>query len=129
MIDSSFAAQPAVYAREIIILPETAESVKELKASMDIFLNDVTCALQDNGCKLIGHIKGLLDAHKNGHLFFSITSFEEKPQYKGELTGKIEKVKLTINIIVYGVEKKQVESIFSEKLTQYFRATIDPRIC
>ncbi len=129
MIDSSYVAQPAVYAGEMIILPDTAGSVRDLKTSMDMFLSDVTYALQDNGCNLIGHIKGLLDAYKNGHLFFSITSFEEKPQYKGKLTGINKKVKLTINIIVYGIDKEQVEGIFSEKLAKYFKVIQDPRIC
>jgi G3E family GTPase len=34
--------------------------------------------LLQEGCKLIGHIKGLPKVEGNDHLFFSITSFEEK---------------------------------------------------
>ena len=55
-----------------------------------------------------------------GHLFFSLTSFEEKARYKGELTGNIAKVRLTINVIVYGVEQGSVERAVQEGLRRHF---------
>jgi len=113
-------AHPAAYAQEVKLTLAVPLSASELKGRMDAFLSLLTRSLQEDGCKLIGHIKGLLDVGGNGRLFFSLTSFEEKARYKGELTGKIVKARLTINVIVYGVEQRSVEKAVQEGLRRYF---------
>jgi hypothetical protein len=95
-------------------------SASELRGRIDAFLSELTISLQGDGCTLIGHIKGLLDVEEDGHLFFNITSFEGKARYKGELTGEIAGAKLTINVIVYGVEQRSVERAIQEGLRRHF---------
>ena len=92
----------------------------EIRDRVDTFLFDLTNFLKENGCKLIGHIKGLLDAGERGQLFFSITSFDEPVRYKGEIDGKIGKVELSINVIVYGVEETPIEKAITKFLTKQF---------
>ena len=113
-------AQPVAYAQEVNLTPEAPLSAGELQGRMDAFLSLLTRSLQGDGCKLIGHIKGFLDVKGNGHLFFSLTSFQEKARYKGELTGNIAKARLTINVIVYGVEQSSVERAVQEGLRRHF---------
>ena len=113
-------AHPVAYAQEVTLTLEVPISASELQGRMDAFLSLLTRSLQGDGCKLIGHIKGLLDVEGNGHLFFSLTAFGEKARYKGELTGKIAKARLTINVIVYGVEQRSVERAVQEGLKRHF---------
>ena len=110
---------PTVYAQEVNLTLEVPLSASELQGKIDAFLSELTRSLKGDGCKLIGHIKGLLEVEGNDHLFFSITSFEEKARYKGELTHEIARAKLTINVIVYGVEQRSVERAVREGLERH----------
>ena len=109
-----------VYAQEVGLTFKVPLSASELQDRIDAFLSELTRSLKGDGCKLIGHIKGLLEVEGNGHLFFSITSFEGKARYKGELTHEIARAKLTINVIVYGVEQRSVERAVREGLERHF---------
>ena len=111
---------PTVYAQEVNLTLEVPLSASELQGKIDAFLSELTRSLRSDGCKLIGHIKGLLEVEGNDHLSFSITSFEEKARYKGELTHEIARAKLTINVIVYGVEQRSVERAVREGLERHF---------
>jgi hypothetical protein len=92
----------------------------EIQTRMDAFLAGLTNFLRDSGCKLIGHIKGLLDAGERGQLFFSITSFDEGARYKGAIDGEIIRAELSINVIVYGVEQEPIEGAVKEQLARQF---------
>jgi len=120
MSNAGHEVHPVAYAQEVNLTLEVSLSASELQGRIDAFLSLLTRSLQGDGCKLIGHIKGLLDVEENGHLFFSLTSFGEKARYKGELTGKIAKARLTINVIVYGVEQRRVERAVQEGLRRHF---------
>ena len=110
---------PTVCAQEVGLAFKVPLLADELQGRIDAFMSALTSSLQDDGCKLIGHIKGLLQVEGNGHLFFSVTSFGEKASYKGELPHDISKAKLTINVIVYGVEQESVERMVREGLARH----------
>jgi hypothetical protein len=105
---------PTVCAQEVGLAFKVPLPADELHGRIDAFISALTSSLRDDGCQLIGHIKGLLEFEENEHLFFSVTSFEEKASYKGELPHEISKAKLTINVIVYGVEQESVERAIRE---------------
>jgi hypothetical protein len=92
----------------------------EIRKRMDAFLAGVTDFLRDNGCTLIGHIKGLLDAGETGQLFFSITSFDEGVRYKGAIDDEISAAVLSMNVIVYGIEEGPVETAVRQQLERQF---------
>ena len=110
---------PTVCAQEVDLAFKVPLPADELHGRIDAFISALTSSLQDDGCKLIGHIKGLLEVEGNKHLFFSVTSFEEKASYKGELYQEISKAKLTINVIVYGVEQATVGRAIREELERH----------
>ena len=89
---------PTVYARAVGLTFRVPLPANELHGRIDAFKSALTSSLRDDGCKLIGHIKGLLEVEGNEHLFFSVTSFEEKASYKGELPHDISKARLTISL-------------------------------
>jgi hypothetical protein len=115
-----FEENPAVYAKKVNLGFKNLISANELKNKLEAFLSDLTAFLQNEGCILIGHIKGMLQIAENSQLFFSITSFGEKIKYRGELTGKMGKTSLTINVIVYGIEQNKIERGIHEGLETHF---------
>jgi len=111
--------QPTVCAQEVALAFKVPLLADALYGRIDAFLSALASSLHDDGCRLIGHIKGLLEVEGNEHLFFSVTSFEEKASYKGELPHEISKAKLTVNVIVYGVEQESVEKVVREGLERH----------
>ncbi len=47
------------------------------------FIDVLIKGLKENGCKMIGHIKGMVDCGENGILFFNITSYDDEVRVKG----------------------------------------------
>lgn len=103
--------QPTAYALQGQLTLPRLWSETELRAGVDVFLAETLRSLREQGCKLIGHIKGIVVAEEEGHLFFSVTSFEEKVRYKGELAGGFTEVDLSVNVIVYGVGSEEIEQL------------------
>lgn len=103
--------QPAVYALRGQLISGAGWSEEEIRSALDSFLLDLTVSLRGHGCSLIGHIKGILEAGENGHLFFSVTSFEEQTRFKGALAGSCQKMNLTLNVIVYGVDGERINEL------------------
>ena len=103
--------QPTAYALHGALTLPDPWSAAALRKGVDAFLAELTRSLQGKGCSLIGHIKGILETGDKGHLFFSVTSFEQRPRFKGELSGEYEKIDLTINVIVYGVGREEIEKL------------------
>jgi len=97
---------------------------RELRVAVDAFLGDLTGFLKEQGCGLIGHIKGMLEAGEKGHLFFSVTSFEEEVRYKGGLTGDLTRVGFTLNVIVYGVDREEIEPAVLQGLERHLGEVI-----
>jgi len=88
----------------------------EVQERIDGFLGALRSFLRENGCRLIGHIKGMLAAGESGRLYFSVTSFDDDPRYKGKLDGEISEAELSMNVIVYGVGEAPVEKAARELL-------------
>jgi len=80
--------------------------------------------LIQEGCSLIGHLKAILKSPGGGYLFASVTTLDEPPQTKGRLPGKATSATLTINAIVYGVERQAVARIVEEAVTSWDHAAV-----
>jgi hypothetical protein len=111
--------QPTAYALQSTLSLPGPLSETDLRKGVDAFLAELTRSLREQGCRLIGHIKGILETGDKGHLFFSVTSFEQRTRFKGELTGIAEKMDLTLNVIVYGVGSGDVEQLVVGGLSKH----------
>ncbi len=110
---------PAAYAlRGTLTLPGPW-SETEIRVGVDAFLAELTRSLREQGCRLIGHIKGILETGEKDHLFFSVTSFEQRTRFKGGLTGRPVKIDFTLNVIVYGVGIGEIEQLVLEGLRRH----------
>ena len=111
---------PTVYALKKNLAFNNIIPASELQSKISMFLSDLTEELKRGGYMLIGHIKGLIDADDKGHLMFSITSFQEKVHFKGNLLGKITRAVLTVNVIMYGIEQKIIKTMLQNVFNKHF---------
>lgn len=105
---------PVVFAQKMGIDFNTVIEDAELRKRVERFLRDLTQTLMNEGCELIGHIKGLFTAGTAGYLMFSLTSHDEPVSMKGELKTGIRRAEMTVNIIVYGVAPEAAATAFKK---------------
>jgi len=72
--------------------------------------------LKKNGCTKLGHIKFISTTDGEDYLQLSVLDITQKPQIKGILRKTFEKIKLTFNIIEFGVCKELIENKISEEI-------------
>ena len=95
--------------------------VNRIVESVQSFLVDLCETLKKEGCKLIGHIKVLLNAGSSGFLFISVTSFGQIPKLKGKIENEILEVTLTINAIVYDLSETLLKQLINHKIRTLFK--------
>jgi len=76
-----------------------------------------------NGCRKLGHVKFILTTDGEDYLQLSILDIAQKPMIKGILRKTFGKIKLTLNIIEFGVSKEDIDSKINkemENIQKYF---------
>ncbi|MBU0991605.1 MAG: hypothetical protein KJ737_03835 [Proteobacteria bacterium] len=111
---------PTAFTKDIILSFGHIKPVSSITSRVERFISELALNLKNSGCRLIGHIKGLIDANENGYLFCSLVTFHGKPRFKGTLQKDIEDARLTLNIIVYGIEPDIVEDIVQQGIKNHF---------
>ena len=66
--------------------------------------------LKKNGCREIGHIKFISTTDGEDYLQFSVNDISKKPKIQGILRKTFEKIKLTLNIIEFGVGREKIDN-------------------
>ncbi|MES0341691.1 MAG: hypothetical protein ABUK08_05195 [Candidatus Humimicrobiaceae bacterium] len=66
--------------------------------------------LKKNGCKEIGHIKFISTTDGEDYLQISVNDISKKPKIQGILRKTFEKIKLTLNIIEFGVGREKMDN-------------------
>jgi hypothetical protein len=66
--------------------------------------------LKKKKCREIGHIKFISTTDGEDYLQFSVQDIGKEPNIQGILHKTFEKIKLTLNIIEFGVEKEDIEN-------------------
>jgi hypothetical protein len=87
------------------------------------FANNVILYLKNNGCNHLGHIKFISTTNGEDYLQLSVLDMEEKPKINGILKKTFEKIKLTLNVIVFGIKKEDINKKITEEidsLEKYF---------
>lgn len=115
--DASLSAMPqaTVVAAEKQVSKTSAETVQEGLTKM---IEHIASNARQNGCQLIGHIKTIA-RNNGGYMFASITDFDSPVQVKGRLADSAKDIKLTVNAIVYGVDKSAMEQIVTQSLEMF----------
>jgi len=111
---------PAVFAVQENLTFRDTISASDLTLKIEAFFSELIGFIECSGCKLIGHIKGLVKADNGSYLMCSITSFEEGGRFKGRVTGSINSAVLTVNFILYGIDSNTIESAYQKALKNLF---------
>ena len=64
--------------------------------------------LKLNGCEKLGHIKFISTTNGEDYLQYSVIDMSQEPTTKGILRKTFDKIKLTLNIIEFGVGKDDI---------------------
>ena len=83
------------------------------------FLSAFAVALREGGCTMVGHIKGMVEDEGPSPLFFSLTSLDSDPQYKGGPLQPRSRLTLSMNIIVAGICKDEADRILAETISRF----------
>ncbi len=73
--------------------------------------------LKDNGCSQLGHIKFITTTNGEDYLQLSVLDIDKAPKIDGLLRKTFEKIKLTLNVIVFGVKKEEINQKILEEIS------------
>ncbi len=66
--------------------------------------------LKQKGCRKIGHVKFISTTDGEDYLQFCVLDTSKEPHIQGILQKTFEKIKLTLNIIEFGVDKEDIDN-------------------
>ena len=112
----------ALTKRAVITFSKPATKEDFIKKIGEIAKNIIDF-LKKNGCTEIGHIKFISTSDGEDYLQFSIEDIKKKPAIKGILSKTFTKIKLTLNIIEFGVGREDIDNKLDseiKKIQDYF---------
>ncbi|MDD3718978.1 MAG: hypothetical protein PHP28_10000 [Actinomycetota bacterium] len=89
---------------------------------LDDFLATLLRGLREAGCAMVGHIKGMVESEAQKPLFFSLTSLDSAPRYRGGPLRPGSFSVLSMNIILAGVDKAAAAEICEDAAAGSFHA-------
>lgn len=95
-----------------------------MASTLESVLADLAQTLEQEGCRLIGHIKALAHSHPQGHLYASLVSLEQGVSLRGELPSTWQEVRLTLNLIVYGLEQERLPALLDRCVERGFPGAV-----
>jgi hypothetical protein len=113
---------PTIFAGEFSVRFPSPVTDRELKGKISAFFSGLLDFLFREGCRLIGHIKGLVLTEEKGLLLVNITSFRTQDAFKGNLPGLTSKASLTLNVIVFGVSEEKIRSFVEQEVQKISRS-------
>ncbi len=72
--------------------------------------------LKKNGCTKLGHMKFISTTDGEDYLQLSVQDMAQGPKINGILKKTFEKIKLTLNIIEFGVCKEEIDRKINEEI-------------
>jgi hypothetical protein len=104
-------ARPAVFAARAVLAFDPALHAGALEEALTRFLAALSEGLAAAGCRLVGHIKGVVSAAGRGDLAFHLTALGSTPAVTGGVTGMVAAASLTVTVIAFGVDERALPAI------------------
>jgi G3E family GTPase len=114
--DASTVTNATVHSGQVPVRFAREFSSEHIRDEIVNLIEKIASKLEESGCSMIGHLKAIVDADKQGLLMISTTSFEHKPHALGTLNGGTRDAMLTINAIVYGIDKTSLRNLIDKQL-------------
>jgi hypothetical protein len=115
-----------ILTKNIILSFPKAVSKDDFVGKIKEIAGNLVTFLKDNGCSQLGHIKFIATTNGEDYLQLSILDMDQNPKVDGILRKTFEKIKLTLNIIVFGVKKEDINQKILEEISnleKYFQTS------
>lgn len=114
-----------IFNRNLVLTFPKPVSKEDFIAKIKEFADNVIEFLKSNESFQLGHLKFISTTNGEDYLQLSVTDIEQKPKVDGVLRKTFEKIKLTLNVIVFGIKKEIIDSKLTEEISNlenYFKA-------
>jgi hypothetical protein len=111
--------------RNVTITFQKPISKEDFVKRIKEFALNVVTFLKDDGCYQLGHIKFISTTNGEDYLQLSVLDLDQLPKVDGILKKTFEKIKLTLNVIVFGGGRDEIDNKLSQEiksLETYFDA-------
>ena len=111
------------FSKKIIITSPKPVTKEDFLKKISEIARNIMNFLKKNGCRKLGHIKFISTTDGEDYLQFSILDISKKPKIQGVLRKTFEKIKVTLNIIEFGVDKEDIKNEVNkeiENIQEYF---------
>jgi len=112
-----------VLTKRVIITSSNPITKEDFVKKIGEIAKNIVDFLKKNGCTKLGHMKFISTTDGEDYLQLSILDITQKPKINGILRKTFEKIKLTFNIIEFGVGKEEIDSKINkemENIQKYF---------
>lgn len=110
------AGNSVVLTKRVIITSSNPITKEDFVKKIGEIAKNIVDFLKKNGCTKLGHMKFISTTDGEDYLQLSILDIAQKPKINGILRKTFEKIKLTFNIIEFGVGKEEIDSKINEEL-------------
>lgn len=105
-----------VLTKRVIITSSNPVAKEDFVKKIGEIARNIINFLKKNGCKQLGHVKLISTTDGEDYLQLSVLDIAQKPQIKGMLRKTFEKIKLTFNIIEFGVCEEEIDNKITEEI-------------
>ena len=105
-----------VLTKRVIITSSNPVAKEDFVKKIGEIARNIIKFLKKNGCKQLGHVKLISTTDGEDYLQLSVLDIAQKPQIKGMLRKTFEKIKLTFNIIEFGVCEEEIDNKITEEI-------------
>lgn len=110
------AGSSVVLTKRVIITSSSPITKEDFVKKIREIAKNIVDFLKKNGCTKLGHMKFISTTDGEDYLQLSILDIAQKPKINGILRKTFEKIKLTFNIIEFGVGKEEIDSKINEEI-------------
>jgi len=105
-----------VLTKRVIITSSSPVTKEDFVKKVAEIAKNIIDFLKKNGCTKLGHIKFISTTDGEDYLQLSVLDMAQKPKIQGILKKTFEKIKLTFNIIEFGVCKEEIDSKINKEI-------------
>ena len=109
--------------KKIILTSSKPVTKEDFIKKIEEIAKNIIDFLKKNGCREIGHIKFISTTDGEDYLQFSVQGISNEPRIQGILRKTFAKIKLTLNIIEFGVRREDIDNEVNremKKMQDYF---------
>jgi hypothetical protein len=110
------AGNSVVLTKRVIITSSNPITKEDFVKKIGEIAKNIVDFLKKNGCTKLGHMKFISTTDGEDYLQLSILDIAQKPKINGILRKTFDKIKLTFNIIEFGVGKEEIDSKINEEI-------------